>query len=68
MPFLLCTNKVIFSSGFCPAVSDVRSGSEEEMLHSAHEGSDGEGEGPPRWVVGCLSLGFTGQMFETMPW
>lgn len=48
MTFLLCTNKVIFSSGFCPAARDVRSGREEEPLHPAPEGSNGEGEGPPR--------------------
>jgi len=42
MTFLLCTNKVIFSSEFCPAVRDVRSGSEEEPSHPVHEGRDGE--------------------------
>lgn len=63
-------NKVIFLSGFCPAARDVRSGSEEEQLHPAHEASDGEGEGPPRWgsvQQGALAWGFTGQMFEMMP-
>lgn len=50
---------------------DVRSGSEEETLHPVHEGSDGEERRTTAVGLcpeGCPSLGFTGWIFEMMPW
>lgn len=55
MTFLLSMNKVIFLSGFCPAVSDARSGSEEEPLRSAPQRSD---RGGKDHHSGALSLGW----------
>lgn len=68
MTFLLCTNKVIFLSGFCPAVRDVWSGSEEEPLHQHTKEpvvggrTTTAGLCPER----CLRLGFARQVFEMM--
>lgn len=69
MTFLLCTNKVIFLSEFCPAVRDVRSGSREEPLHQ-HTKEAMVGERTTTVGLcpeGCLRLGFARRVFEMMP-